>query len=263
MSIVAELQALQEKESLVLRRVETPRHTIQVREYRQYRWLQLGGAAIQSLIDTENPTRVVVPVNQAMLLSLAFLKAPQRALILGSGGGSFERFLRAYNPTIAIASVEKSQQVLELAHEYFCFPDDISVVNGRADHFLADSSHSHDVILCDIFEGEDHPACLATPLFHEQLASRLDKNGLLAVNLLTLDQQSLVEILKCARMHFNHTALYVVPNHNNAVLFAAKFQFLDAIVSGAVEKLCASLPDCDLNQWIQDIRALPQKVAQT
>ncbi|MEM7208612.1 MAG: fused MFS/spermidine synthase [Pseudomonadota bacterium] len=257
MSKISELQALEEPQTRILFDLQTPRHKIVVREYQNYRWLQIGGDAIQSVVDTTHKARVVVPVNQAMLMATLFARSVDRVLILGSGGGSFERFFAQEFPRSSITAIEKSQQVIQLAHEFFFYPDSVNIVNGRADHLLVDWPETFDLILCDIFDGEQHPSCLATGLFHQHLSDRLHPTGVVAFNLLTFDQQDLVEILQCARRHFTHTALYAVPDHNNVVLFASKqndFQFTN---DRHRERLVSGMKEFDLSLALDTIHSLP------
>ena len=259
MSIIHKLQALSESEYRLIFELQTPRYLITVRETHPHRWLQMGGSAIQSLIDLENPNHILSPVNQAMLMALLYVEYPKSVLVLGSGGGSFERFFCAYHADIKLTSVEKSQHVIALAHEHFFFPPHINIINDRADHFLAEWPHIFNIILCDIFEGEQHPTCLSTPLFYQQLKAKLNANGIVAINLLTTNHQPLIDVLIAARSVFCWTALFVVPEHYNAVLFAGNKIFLANQNVGASEQLKAYLPDFDVEKSFLQIKQLPEK----
>ena len=255
MSIVARIQALEPDQYATLYEQETLHYRISVCEFEQFRWLRMGGVAIQSLIDTEDGSRVVVPVNQAMLLALVYRQTPDRVLILGSGGGSFERFLGRHLPGSRVTAVERSQQVIGVAQQYFNYPEGVQLVCGRADHFLADASERYDLVFCDIFEGEEHPDCLRSDLFHGNIHARLSDGGIAVYNLLTFNQQSLVEVLSSARRYFAWTSLMVVPDHNNAVLFAAHQQPtpLD------IHPLQQWLPDADISDLLARVRKLPER----
>ena len=220
MSIISTIQNLDDKEIELIFKNEDAQKPISVCQYQQYRWLRIYDDTIQSVVDTEKPGEVIVPACQAMLLSLCFVERAQNALILGSGGGALERFFCQYLPAVKLVPIEKSRQIINIARDYFFYPPDIAVGNGRADHFLADFPNKFDLIYCDIFEGNKHANCVSTALFHQDMQKRLSKNGVAAINLLTKNQAELAEAIRCIREAFLWTALYLVPDYHNAVVFA-------------------------------------------
>ncbi len=259
MSIIQKLQALSKSEYALIFELQTAQYLITVREKFPHRWLQMGGSAIQSLVDLENPKHILSPVNQAMLMALLYVEYPKSVLMLGSGGGSFERFFCAYDADIQLTSVENNQHVIALAYEHLFFPPHINIIHDRADHFLVEWPHIFNIILCDIFEGEQHPRCLSTPLFYQQLKTRLDANGVVAINLLTNNHQRLIDVLIAARSVFCWTALFLVPEHYNAVLFVGNQILLPNPNVRGREQLNAYLPEFDVDQSFLQIQQLPDK----
>ena len=255
MSIISTLQELSDDEIECVFESEGDTPKIRVKQHKRYRWLLIDDDTIQSLIDIEDPCQIVVPAYQAMLFSLLFVETPRNALILGSGGGSLERFLCRHFPQIKLIPIEKSRQIIDVARDYFFYPENIAVGNGRADHFLVDFPKSFDLIYCDIFDAGKHPDCLATPLFHQHMLQRLTEDGIAAINLLTTDQVSLADILTCARSVYPHVALYLVPGFQNAVLYASA-QPIDKQELFNAHLLQSVLRDVDIQSSVRKIEPL-------
>lgn len=193
-----------------------------VKQFENYRWLQSGGEAIQSLVNVNAPDKLLSPVGAGMVAALALAEQPERVLNLGFGLGSFERFFRACCPSMETVSIESNKTVIDLARRYFFVSDDTPVINVSAEQYLENAQTGFDVILCDIFAGESHPPCLKHRAFYQHLHRCLRDTGVLAVNLLTQEQTEVVEILAAMRHCFPWTALYEVPEHGNVIVFACK-----------------------------------------
>lgn len=255
MSIISTLQELRDDEIECVYESDSDTPKIRVQQHKHYRWLLIGDDTIQSLIDIEDPYQIIVPAYQAMLFSLLFVETPSNALILGSGGGSLERFLYRHFPHIRLIPIEKSRQVINVARDYFFYPENIAVGNGRADHFLVDFPKTFDLIFCDIYDAGKHPECIATELFHRHMLERLSENGVAAINLLTTDQAELAHILTCARSVYPHAALHLVPDYQNAVLFASAAPFNKKELFNA-HLLQSVLPDVDVQYSVKRIEPL-------
>lgn len=255
MSIISTLQDLRDDEIECIFESESNTPKIRVQQHKNYRWLQIDDDTIQSLIDTDDPCQVIVPAYQSMLLSLLFVETPNNALILGSGGGSLERFLYRHFPQIRLIPIEKCRQVISVTRDYFFYPENIAVGNGRADHFLVDFPKTFDLIFCDIFEAGKHPDCLSTPLFHQHMSERLSENGVAVINLLTTDQVALAEILTCARSVYPYAALYLVSGYQNAVLYASNFPLNKDELFNA-HLLQSVLPDINVQYSVKKIEPL-------
>ena len=71
---------------------------ISVYQQRDLRWLSFGDDIVQSVIDTSNPHKPVLPYLQAMAAMLAFSQRNRPVLNLGFGGGALVRFILRYLP---------------------------------------------------------------------------------------------------------------------------------------------------------------------
>jgi spermidine synthase len=111
-------------------------------------------------------------------------------LILGLGGGSAARILRALAPRAEIVGVELDPEVVRAAREHFDLDDvDVQVVQGDARRYLARTRRQFDAIFEDVFVGNARairkPDWLPTPGF-ARAARHVARGGILASN--TIDE---------------------------------------------------------------------------
>ena len=113
-----------------------------------------------------------------------------RVLLLGLGGGSAARIVRALMPDAVIVGVERELDVVKAARSDFDLDElDVEVVIEDARSFLAHERRRFDIVLEDVFVGAGDavykPDWLPLP-GHELAARRLDRGGILVSN--TLDE---------------------------------------------------------------------------
>ena len=221
MSLLEKIYDLAPEQSTVLFSETVNKQLIEVREYEGYRWLQLGGDFIQGLMDVDAPSEILLPNIQVLLASLFIHLKPNRLLNLGFGCGSIERFLNEKLPELEITSLESNEVVIGLAKEFFNISDTTHIIHAPAEDFLENEKTLFDIILCDIFIDEEHPACLYEKNFYANIFKCLEEKGILAINLLPESEEDVVNILLPIKNHFNHISLFEVPNHFNAIIFAS------------------------------------------
>lgn len=251
MTLLEKIYDLAPEQSKVLYSESSNAQLIEVREYENYRWLQLGGDSIQGLLDVNSPENILLPNIQALLMTLLVCPEPGRLLNLGFGCGSIERFLIEYFPTLQITSLESNESVIRLADEFFLVSDKVNMVSDLAESYLQKEKLSYDIILCDIFIDEEHPACLYEEEFYANIFKCLDNNGVLALNLLPESEDDVVNILLPMKKYFDHISLLEVPNHFNAVVFASSCKLPD---TGELEESATSL----FQKTTLDLRTMPQ-----
>jgi spermidine synthase len=251
---------LKADESQTLYSEEIENQTIEVREWQQYRWLQIGGDSVQTLMDLKSIDQVSLPNIQALLSALIFCPSAKRLLNLGLGGASIERYLDSKHSEIEISSVEPYEQVIKLAKDYFFLPEGVDVIHDTAENYLKDHNDVYDIILCDIFSEEAQPSCLYSDDFYSNIYNRLDKSGVLAINLLPDSEEDVVSILLPMKNYFNHISLLEVPNHLNVIIFASnqKFSDIDTLIDRAnhlYEKTMLDLKDVpeNLNRLLETV----------
>ncbi|MEQ8232166.1 MAG: hypothetical protein RLW61_09140 [Gammaproteobacteria bacterium] len=196
-------------------------HAIEVREHDGLRWFTAGGNFVQGLMDVARPATLVLPHHQAMLAALAWAPRAARLLNLGFGCGCFERFLHAHLESASIVSVDCEPALVDLARAHFAVPAAWPVTIDRAEHFVATATDVYDIVLCDIFSGEDHADCLFDSYFYADLAARLGNDGVLALNVSPHDDDEVVAILAALRQSIDWVMLAAVAAHGNAVVLAS------------------------------------------
>jgi spermidine synthase len=191
--------------------------SLEVRESSHYRWFHYGGNVVQSMMDTEEPHRVLSPVSLSMLLFLLWQNKPVSLLNLGIGGGSFERALVQYN-NIDVTSVESEVKIIEMAQAYFSLPQICNIVHALAEDFLQKNSCYYDVILCDIFFNDKSPLSLYCIEFYEQLYRSLSDVGIAFINVHPESEADLVQLLHLSRECFDHVALIEFDDFANIIM---------------------------------------------
>ena len=132
------------------------------------------------------------------VLALPILALPpprrRRVLILGLGGGSVARLVRALAPEAAIVGVEYDAAVLRAARRHFQLDAlGLEIVRGDARAYLDRSRRRFDLVVDDVFVGRGYhvhkPDWLPEPGLRLAVA-RLARGGLLVSN--TIDETAAV-----------------------------------------------------------------------
>jgi spermidine synthase len=158
----------------------------------------------------------------ALAAPLSWLPRRRRAslLLLGLGGGSAARLVRAVSPHTRIVGVERSREVIRAARRWFDLDElGIQVVCEDARHFLTRSRARFDVVIDDVFIGTAQTVRKPEWLIESGLrraASRLKPGGLLVSN--TIDETA--EVARVLRGSFPSLLRIDVDGYDNRVLVA-------------------------------------------
>jgi spermidine synthase len=161
------------------------RRGVEVRVSRRGRSLRVDGTFASWYEPGRAVTRSVWDALAAPLLWLP-PERRRRVLILGLGGGSAARVVRALAPRARIVGVEKSVEVLYAARRWLDLDGlGVRVVEGDAQSYLQRSRARFDVVIEDVFVGRGRslhkPDWLPRPGL--RLArSKLSRGGLLVSN---------------------------------------------------------------------------------
>ena len=144
----------------------------------------------------------------------------QRVLILGLGGGSVARVVRALAPRAKIVGVEMNGAVLRAARKHLDLDAlGIEVVKADARDYLRRSRRHFDVVIEDLFLGDSRnihkPDWLPAPGY-QLAARRLAPGGLLVCN--TIEETPAVA--RELRRRFPATLSIEVEDYDNRVLVA-------------------------------------------
>lgn len=158
----------------------------------------------------------------ALVAPLAWLPPARRGsvLILGLGGGSAARLVRAIAPKARIVGVEASAAVLRAARRHFDLDAlGVDVVCGDARRYLVESRRRFDLIVEDVFIGSEEtlrkPVWLPEPGL-VRAARHLRPGGLLVVN--TIDETAAVA--RVLRGLLPTTLCISVHDYDNRILVA-------------------------------------------
>jgi spermidine synthase len=156
------------------------------------RSLHIGSDTIQSAMRIARPDELELAYTRSMMAFLLFAARPQRALLVGLGGGSLAKFIHARMPWVSVEVVEINPRVLTVARRYFHVPEDnerFTVIVGDGAEYVARPGPSVDVMLVDGYDGEAHVAALAERAFYAACHRRLNPGGILVVNLWGSDRE--------------------------------------------------------------------------
>lgn len=216
--IFSRLLALSTAENLL----EPPTPETSLYEAEGYRWLCSSAGAVQSAMQMDAPSRLVLPNQRAMLLAALLPPQIASALDLGMGCGGFSRHLQAWMAAPVVTAVEASAAVVSLARRYFAVPAAQPVYLGDAAVFLADGEDVFDLVLCDLFRDRRAPEAMRQEAFYAALASRLSATGALALNSLPASADELKLLLQHLHRHFRGIGLVRFTTLGNVVILATR-----------------------------------------
>lgn len=131
---------------------------------------------------------------------------PASVLILGLGGGTVARQLRALAPHAAITGVDIDPGIVDLARRHMALDAlGVEVVVGQAGRFLAETGRRFDAIIDDLFLSGPADVVRSSIPAGETLAllkDRLAPGGILVANLITDDDGPHRVIRRQARRAF-------------------------------------------------------------
>ncbi|MBE0370546.1 polyamine aminopropyltransferase [Pseudoalteromonas aurantia] len=197
-----------------------------VYENHSYRWLTFSDGLIQGIMSLANPSHIIAPVGQALLL---FVLAPQpsyRVLNLGLGTAAIERALNHLaNSTPftldTLVSVEHNAAVAHCAQAHFEFtPSTLHI--GCAQQYIDETSLQFDVILLDIIHTDQKSDFLQHDKFWQKISQTLSAQGQITFNFNPYSEQGLIALLKRIKAYFK--TIYIIEFHDykNLIISAYK-----------------------------------------
>jgi spermidine synthase len=197
--------------------------TVEISEQDGVRYLHLSNDTVQSAMRIATPNALELTYTQAMLGFLLLTHTPpDRALLVGLGGGSLVKFLYHQFPDIRLTVAEINAKVITAAHQFFQVPSP----NERLDIVLADATefivgqNDHDCILLDGFDSGNQVASLATESFYDDCKTALSDNGVLSVNFWGSDPQFDIYRRRLSDVFDQHVIFLPVEKRGNIIAFA-------------------------------------------
>ncbi len=198
---------------------------IEITQSQNIRSLYFGNDAKQSSIDINLPQELVLSYTRAMMSCLLFKTEPQRILLIGLGGGAIANFLLHHYPECSIDAVEIRQDVVKLAHGYFCLPEQENLqmfVTDARQFFTHQQGRfdQYDLILVDAFNHDGVSESVQSGEFFESCAARLSDKGILSINL--WDNQC-TKAIATIEHTFDHNILSLpVIDKGNVIILATR-----------------------------------------
>ncbi|KPH92798.1 SAM-dependent methyltransferase [Pseudoalteromonas porphyrae] len=165
---------------------------IQVREYKQLRWLLINDT-LQSVVTTDDPSQLHFPHLQHLAKLWQSIPVPQSILELGLGGGAIHNYLRLTYPNCNLISIEKNPDIIHCYTHFFDKKSDSNLRCLDAEIEL-EREQVYDWIILDLFSKLDVPLFLYKQQFYRKIYKKLSKNGCLFINFLSQHDSQLKQL---------------------------------------------------------------------
>lgn len=143
----------------------------------------------KSVYSVYNPNKLVVGSYLDLFLLAVYFQSPQQidsmkdVLILGLGGGTSVRQFNLLFDDIHFTGVDIDPLLMDIGRQYFCLDaPNVDPVVMDARRFVNTSHKKFDVILIDLFIGDQIPPHLMTIEFFSEMKSILRPGGIIAAN---------------------------------------------------------------------------------
>lgn len=107
--------------------------------------------------------------------------ADKSVLLLGLGGGSVATMLHENNFK-TIDACELDERIGSVAKKYFDLPPEVNITVDDARHYINNNTKKYDVIIFDIFKGEENPGHVITIESLTKVKVMLKPDGLILIN---------------------------------------------------------------------------------
>jgi spermidine synthase len=153
-------------------------------------------------------------------------REPKRVAVLGNAGGTTARAFARFYPGTEIDGVELDPTVTDVGFRFFGMADNprLHVHDADARPFLRSTSERYDLIYVDAYRPPYVPFYLATKEFFQLARSRLERDGMVALNVATVpDDQRLAEGIEATlRSVFRYVFAWQALRFNRIVIGARR-----------------------------------------
>lgn len=210
------------------RRVRSARQAmpeVGISEEGNIRSLHLGSATVQSAMNLDHPSELVLSYSRVMMAWLLFVDdAPRHITQIGLGGGSFARWIDAYLPDCRQSVVEINPQVISVARSLFELPfegEAFEIIEADgADYVRILYGGGTDVLLVDGFDGEQIIDELVGEPFFADCRAALSENGVFVTNWWQGDKRYAVFLNRLRRVFDNRVLAIPAATHGNVAVLA-------------------------------------------
>lgn len=218
----------------IIHRTHWKNQLVEVVDSGDKRSLYFGGDSLQSAMYLSAPHQLALSYTRFMMAPLLLEDAPQRILLVGIGAGSMLRFFHHHFPGAHIDGIDKSQEVIDLAAEYFHLPaaENLRIHCGSGFDFLEQRTdeYDYDLILIDAFDSFGMAEEIYNRDFFELCLHHLSITGTVSFNLWSGDRILMEHIADEIAYHFESILELPVPNRGNVVFLAGRGDILSPFV---------------------------------
>lgn len=203
-----------------------PEPVISFSELDGIRYLHFGSPWVQGAMCIRKPDELVLSYVQDMMAWLMFLEPPARILQLGLGAAALTRFCHRRCRESQVTVVEISQQVIQVAAQWFALPDEderLEVVRADAARFVADPAQrgQYGVVQVDLYDQDAAGPVHDSSAFYKACYTALASPGVMVVNLFGR-HASFAQSESRIREIFPTVLLLAPQDEGNLVLLALK-----------------------------------------
>ncbi|MDX2361246.1 MAG: fused MFS/spermidine synthase [Crocinitomicaceae bacterium] len=149
------------------------------------RWIYVNGISqtkyhpnCRTELDEEVYFSYVHKIGQ--FLEEALPEGSRSVLLVGLGGGVIAKHLTENGFDVEVCELDERMEYV--AREYFELPDNVDVTIDDGRHFINTVNKKYDVILFDIFKGEETPSHILTKESLERVKEILNPSGIFLIN---------------------------------------------------------------------------------
>ena len=177
----------------------------------------------ESAVDLSDPDKLIVPYVETLFAAAMFQPNPSRALMIGLGGGTFNRVFNQAFPQASLTTVELDRKVQELATEHMGFTTSarnaVTIADGRM-IIRRNRDAKYDWLIVDAYKGNTVPPHLKTVEFYKEVARCLAPGGVAVFNL--QDSTKLFDFdVATLEAAFPQVIYFKVPDAPNTIAIAS------------------------------------------
>ncbi len=223
------------------------------------RSLHLDSPTVQSSMNLDDPSELVLSYSRAMMAWLMFVPTPRHITHIGLGGGSFARWIDAFLPDTAQTAVEINPQVIQIARMLFELPfegEKFEILEADGAEYVKTLNGGTDVLLVDGFDGEQIIDDLVGEDFFQDCFRALSADGVFAANWWSGDKRYELFKERLARSFGGRLIAVPAESHGNVAVLAFKGEAETAL--DTLKRRAAKLQEqyrLDFPRMLADIKA--------
>lgn len=158
----------------------------------------------------------------------SYTKEPKKVLILGNASGSLSRIINTFYPDIEVTGIEIDPAITEISKKYMGLAnDETKIIHSDARAFLLSNEDKYDLVLIDTYNALDIPVHLTSVEFFELVKNHLTDEGLIGMNVLTLDKELLLTMANTLSTVVTNVSYLTLFSGGNSILLGSNSESFD------------------------------------